>query len=108
MTCPYCNSKETISIIYLYRYNDNNTFVKKNNDEVKYSEKIRKSKRKNYDNYKWILKLEYYNGLSECFNGHDMIPNNWNLFIDGFRNLIKKYDKDNFLSKIKNSNIAHN
>lgn len=108
MTCPYCNSKETISIIYLYRYNDNNTFVKKNNDEVKYSERIRKPKRKNYDNYKWILKLEYYNGLSECFNGHDMIPNNWNLFIDGFRNLIKKYDKDNFLSKIKNSNIAHN
>ena len=49
MTCPYCNSKETIRIIYLYRYNDNNTFVKKNNDEVKYSEKIRKPKRKNYD-----------------------------------------------------------
>ena len=49
MTCPYCNSKETISIIYLYRYNDNNTFVKKNNEEVKYSEKIRKPKRKNYD-----------------------------------------------------------
>ena len=174
MTCPYCNSKETISIIYLYRYNDNNTFVKKNNEEVKYSEKIRKPKRKNYDgtlitnhnhnkyckncnksfnssknlyavdiskitlvfilnkirykfefilndnltfiikrnyefvnqeilsnkdkikildsitkskikfwnkeymnqnfdNYKWILKLEYYNGISECFNGHD----NW-------------------------------
>ena len=183
MTCPYCNSKETISIIYLYRYNDNNTFVKKNNEEVKYSEKIRKPKRKNYDgtlitdhnhnkyckkcnksfnsienlyavdiskvtlvfilnklrykfefifsdettfiikrnyeilsnkekvkildsitnskinfwnkeyinkdydNYKWILKLEYYNGLSECFNGHDMIPSNWDMFIDGFRNL---------------------
>ena len=49
MTCPYCNSKETISIIYLYRYNDNNTFVKKNNEEVKYSKKIRKPKRKNYD-----------------------------------------------------------
>ena len=49
MTCPFCNSKETISIIYLYRYNDNNTFVKNNNEEVKYSEKIRKPKRKNYD-----------------------------------------------------------
>ena len=49
MTCPFCNSKETISIIYLYRYNDNNTFVKKNNEEVKYSKKIRKPKRKNYD-----------------------------------------------------------
>ena len=202
MTCPYCNSKDTISIIYLYRYNDNNTFVKKNNEEVKYSNRKRKSKRKNYDgtlitdhnynkyckkckksfnsienlyavdiskltlvfilnkvkykyefifdelttfiikknyifinqeelsnkdkikildsitkskinfwnkeyinkdydNYKWILKIEYYNGLSECFNGHDMIPDNWNVFIDGFKNLIKKYDEDNLLKIIK-------
>ena len=209
LTCPYCNSKETMSIIYLYRYNDNNTFVKKNDNEVKYSNRTRKSKRinydgtlitdhnhnkyckkcnksfnsieklyavdiskitlvfilnklrykfeflfddetifiikrnyqlinqeilsikdkikildsitkskinfwnkeyinKDYDNYKWILKIEYYNGLSECFNGHDMIPNNWDMFIDGFKNLIKKYDKDNFLIKIKNSNIVHN
>ena len=37
-----------------------------------------------------------------------MILSNWDMFIDGFRNLIKKYDKDNFLSKIKNSNIVHN
>lgn len=202
MTCPYCNSKETISIIYLYRYNDNNTFVKKNNEDVKYSNRKRKPKRKNYDgtliidhnynkyckkckksfnsienlyavdiskltlvfilnkvkykyefifdelttfiikknyifinqeelsnkdkikildsitkskinfwnkeyinkdydNYKWILKIEYYNGLSECFNGHDMIPDNWNVFIDGFKNLIKKYDEDNLLKIIK-------
>ena len=202
MTCPYCNSKETISIIYLYRYNDNNTFVKKNNEEVKYSEKIRKPKRKNYDgtlitnhnhnkyckncnksfnssknlyavdiskitlvfilnkirykfefilndnltfiikrnyefvnqeilsnkdkikildsitkskikfwnkeyinqnfdNYKWILKLEYYNGISECFNGHDSCPNNWDIFMNGFIDLIKKYDKDNILKIIK-------
>lgn len=201
MTCPYCNSKETISIIYLYRYNDNNTFVKKNNEEVKYSEKIRKPKRKNYDgtlitnhnhnkyckncnksfnssknlyavdiskitlvfilnkirykfefilndnltfiikrnyefvnqeilsnkdkikildsitkskikfwnkeyinqnfdNYKWILKLEYYNGISECFNGNDSCPNNWNIFMNGFIDLIKKYDKDNILEII--------
>lgn len=201
MTCPYCNSKETISIIYLYRYNDNNTFVKKNNEEVKYSEKIRKPKRKNYDgtlitnhnhnkyckncnksfnssknlyavdiskitlvfilnkirykfefilndnltfiikrnyefvnqeilsnkdkikildsitkskikfwnkeyinqnfdNYKWILKLEYYNGISECFNGNDRCPNNWNIFMNGFIDLIKKYDKDNILEII--------
>ena len=201
MTCPYCNSKETISIIYLYRYNDNNTFVKKNNEEVKYSEKIRKPKRKNYDgtlitnhihnkyckncnksfnssknlyavdiskitlvfilnkirykfefilndnltfiikrnyefvnqeilsnkdkikildsitkskikfwnkeyinqnfdNYKWILKLEYYNGISECFNGNDSCPNNWDIFMSGFIDLIKKYDKDNILEII--------
>ena len=203
MTCPYCNSKETISIIYLYRYNDNNTFVKKNNEEVKYSEKIRKPKRKNYDgtlitnhnhnhnkyckncnksfnssknlyavdiskitlvfilnkirykfefilndnltfiikrnyefvnqeilsnkdkikildsitkskikfwnkeyinqnfdNYKWILKLEYYNGISECFNGNDSCQNNWDIFMNGFIDLIKKYDKDNILEII--------
>ena len=201
MTCPYCNSKETISIIYLYRYNNNNTFVKKNNEEVKYSEKIRKPKRKNYDgtlitnhnhnkyckncnksfnssknlyavdiskitlvfilnkirykfefilndnltfiikrnyeflnqeilsnkdkikildsitkskikfwnkeyisqnfdNYKWILKLEYYNGISECFNGNDSCPNNWNILMNGFIDLIKKYDKDNILEII--------
>lgn len=201
MTCPYCNSKETISIIYLYRYNDNNTFVKKNNEEVKYSKKIRKPKRKNYDgtlitnhnhnkyckncnksfnssknlyavdiskitlvfilnkirykfefilndnltfiikrnyefvnqeilsnkdkikildsitkskikfwnkeyinqnfdNYKWILKLEYYNGISECFNGNDSCQNNWDIFMNGFIDLIKKYDKDNILEII--------
>ena len=201
MTCPYCNSKETISIIYLYRYNDNNTFVKKNNNEVKYSNRKRKPKRKNYDgtlitdhnynkyckncnksfnssknlyavdiskitlvfilnkirykfefilndnltfiikrnyefvnqeilsnkdkikildsitkskikfwnkeyinqnfdNYKWILKLEYYNGISECFNGNDRCPNNWNIFMNGFIDLIKKYDKDNILEII--------
>ena len=201
MTCPYCNSKETISIIYLYRYNDNNTFVKKNNEEVKYSKKIRKPKRKNYDgtlitnhnhnkyckncnksfnssknlyavdiskitlvfilnkirykfefiindnltfiikrnyefvnqeilsnkdkikildsitkskikfwnkeyinqnfdNYKWILKLEYYNGISECFNSNDSCPNNWNILMNGFIDLIKKYDKDNILEII--------
>ena len=201
MTCPYCNSKETISIIYLYRYNDNNTFVKKNNEEVKYSNRIRKPKRKNYDgtlitdhnynkyckncnksfnssknlyavdiskitlvfilnkirykfefifndnlafiikrnyefvnqeilsnkdkikildsltkskikfwnkeyinqnfdNYKWILKLEYYNGISECFNGNDSCQNNWYIFMNEFIDLIKKYDKDNILEII--------
>ena len=42
--CPYCNSKDITSVIYLYRYNDNNTFVKKNNDEVKYSKRKRKPK----------------------------------------------------------------
>ena len=58
---------------------------------------------KDYDNYKWILKLEYYNGLSECFNGHDMIPLNWNVFIKGFKNFINRYDEDNLLIKIKNN-----
>lgn len=203
MTCPYCNSKDTVSIIYLYRYSDNNSFKMKDKEDVIYSDRIRKPKRKNYDgtlitnhnhnkycrlcnksfnsieklsavdiskitlvfilnkvrykfefnfddtttfivkrnyefinqetitnqdkikildgitkskinfwnkeyinkdydNYKWILKIEYYNGLSECFNGHDMIPNNWDVFINGFKNIIKKYDKDKILVKIKN------
>lgn len=113
MTCPYCNSKYTTSVIYLYRYNDNNTFVKKNyqlinqeiitdKDKIKILDSITNSKinfwnkeyiNKDYDNYKWILKLEYYNGLSECFNGHDMIPLNWNAFIKGFKNFINRYDK---------------
>lgn len=167
MTCPYCNSKETISIIYLYRYSDNNTFNKKcnksfnsvgnlyavdiskitlvfilnklrykfdfifddtttfiikrnyelinqeilsNQQKIKILDSITKSKinfgnkeyiNKDYDNYKWILKLEYYNRLSECFNGHDMIPNNWEVFISRFKNLINKYDKDNILEIIK-------
>lgn len=37
----------------------------------------------------------------ECFNGHDMIPNNWDVFISGFKNLINKYDQDNILKIIK-------
>ena len=34
-----------------------------------------------------------------------MIPNNWDVFISGFKNIIKKYDKDNILVKIKQINI---
>ncbi len=30
-----------------------------------------------------------------------MIPDNWNIFIDGFKNLIKKYDEDNLLKIVK-------
>lgn len=79
-------------------------------DKIKILDSISKSKinfwnkeyiNKNYDNYKWILKLEYYNGLSECFNGNDMIPSNWNVFISGFKNLINKYDQDNILQIIR-------
>ena len=198
MTCPYCNSKETISIIYLYRYKDNNKFNIKSSEEVKYSRLKRKPKRKNYDgtliidhnhnkycklcnksfnsienlsvvdiskmtlvfildkfrykfefffdkettviikknyvlinretinskdkikildgiskskinfwnkeyinkdynNYKWILKIEYFNGLSECFNGHDLVPDNWNIFINGFKDIINEYDDEKIL-----------
>lgn len=66
MTFPYCNSKKTISIIYLYRYDDNNTFNKKSNEEVKYSEKIRKTKRKNYD--ETLITDHNYNKYSKKCN----------------------------------------
>lgn len=88
-----------------------NQEILSNKDKIKILDSITNSKinfwnkeyiNKDYNNYKWILKLEYYNGLSECFNGHDMIPNNWDMFIGGFRNLIKKYDKDNIIVKIRN------
>ena len=32
-----------------------------------------------------------------------MIPNNWNIFINGFKNFINRYDEDNLLRKIKNN-----
>ena len=101
--------------------NDNLTFIIKRNyefvnqeilsnkDKIKILDSITKSKIKfwnkeyinqNFDNYKWILKLEYYNGISECFNGNDRCPNNWNIFMNGFIDLIKKYDKDNILEII--------
>ena len=31
-----------------------------------------------------------------------MIPNNWDVFIKGFKPLINKYDQDNILKIIKN------
>ena len=107
---------------FVFIFDESTTFIIKKNymflnqeklsnkDKIKILDSITKSKinfwnkeyiNKDYDNYKWILKIEYYNGLSECFNGHDMIPDNWNIFIDGFKNLIKKYDEDNLLKIVK-------
>ena len=109
---------------YEFIFDDNPTFIFKKNyeliskeiitskDKIKMLDSITNSKinfwnkeyiNKDYDNYTWILKLEYYNGLSECFNGHDMIPLNWNTFIHGFKNFINRYDEDNLLLKIKNN-----
>lgn len=99
------------TLIIKRNYEFVNQEILSNKDKIKILDSITKSKinfwnkeyiNKDYNNYKWILKLEYYNGLSECFNGHDMIPNNWDMFIGGFRNLIKKYDKDNIIVKIRN------
>lgn len=43
------------------------------------------------DNY-WILKLEYYNGLTEFKSGSDEYPNNWQEFIRCFNNIFEKYN----------------
>ena len=36
---------------------------------------------KNFNNIKWILKLEYYNGITDCKSGCDSFPDNWDVFI---------------------------
>ena len=35
----------------------------------------------NFNNIKWILKLEYYNGITDCKSGCDSFPDNWDVFI---------------------------
>ena len=73
----------------------------KSKDKIKILDGINKSKinfwnkeyiNKDYNNYKQILKIEYFNGLSECFNGHDLVPDSWNIFINGFKDIINEYD----------------
>ena len=51
-------------------------------------------------NYRWIIKLEYFNGLSECFYGYDQVSNNRNTFIKGFKNTIYKYDEKQIINNI--------
>ncbi len=72
---------------------------------------IKKSKmnfwNKEYNNkdnykYKWIIKLEYHNGLSECFFGYDQVSDNWNSFISGFKNIIYKYDNEKLIDRLYN------
>ena len=50
--------------------------------------------------YNWIIKLEYHNGLSECYYGYDQVSSNWDLFISGFKVIIYKYDKNKLIDKI--------
>lgn len=80
-------------------------------DDERYDilESIKKSKmnswNKEYNNkdnykYKWIIKLEYHNGLSECFFGYDQVFDNWNSFISGFKNIIYKYDNEKLIDRI--------
>lgn len=44
-----------------------------------------------YDNDYWILKIEYYNGLTDVKSGNGIYPNNWNVFLSNVNNILKKY-----------------
>lgn len=68
-----------------YRYD----FDFLNNQQAKYNCK-----------YKWIIKLEYHNGLSECFFGYDQVSDNWNSFISVFKKIIYKYDNEKLIDRI--------
>lgn len=39
----------------------------------------------NFNNIKWILKLEYYNGITDCRSGCDSFPDSWDKFISGMK-----------------------
>ena len=47
------------------------------------------------------MKLTYYNGLSALYNGMGGVPNNWEFFIDGFKNLLKTNDENSLYLKLK-------
>ena len=53
------------------------------------------------NNYYWLFKLTYYNGLSALYNGMGGVPNNWEFFIDGFKNLLKTNDENSLYLKLK-------
>lgn len=44
-----------------------------------------------FDDYHWLLKIEYYNGISNVKSGNDEYPTNWNDFISIINNILKKY-----------------
>jgi len=76
---------ETTIFIIKRNYEFINQEILSNQEKIKILDSITRSKinfwnkeyiNRNFNNYKWILKLEYNNGLSECFNGHDMVPDN--------------------------------
>ena len=43
-------------------------------------------------NIKWILKLEYYNGITDCKSGCDRFPDNWDEFIDCMNTIFIMFD----------------
>lgn len=42
-----------------------------------------------FDNYYWILKCTYYNGLDFCKSGNDDVPDNWEEFVAPFKEIFK-------------------
>ena len=48
-----------------------------------------------YDNDYWILKVEYYNGLTDVKSGNGAYPNNWDEFILIINNVLQRYDIKN-------------
>lgn len=45
-----------------------------------------------YDNDYWLLKVEYYNGLTDVKSGNGAYPNNWNNFLSTINDILTKYD----------------
>lgn len=45
-----------------------------------------------YDNDYWLLKVEYYNGLTDGKSGNGVYSNNWNDFISIINSILVKYD----------------
>ena len=43
-----------------------------------------------YDNYYWILKCTYYNGIDYVKSGNDKIPDNWMNFIKPFKEIFRE------------------
>ena len=45
-----------------------------------------------YDNDYWLLKVEYYNVLTDGKSGNGVYSNNWNDFISIINSILVKYD----------------
>lgn len=43
-----------------------------------------------YNNYYWILKCTYYNGVDYVKSGNDKVPDNWRYFIKPFKELLEE------------------
>ena len=43
-----------------------------------------------YDNYYWILKCTYYNGIDYVKSGNDKVPDNWRCFVKPFKEIFRE------------------